>query len=149
MKSWPRSLFSGVKLSTLPNFLYAFQGGANHFLHVFQGGQKIFNGIFYVWPHTCPITIASSQRFKGYQLFNSLKYKKSSSKTVFPHTSASIICLCYWASREIFLYLYSFDISCKWSVKWQIMFKAKLSLTDNSYYIATNPNKAHFYPKSP
>ena len=43
------------------HFLYAFQGGANHFLHVFQGGARRFLTVyFYAWPHTCPITIASS-----------------------------------------------------------------------------------------
>ena len=53
------------------HFLYAFQGGANHFfvyisgganqfLHVFQGGARRFlTVIFNIWPHTCPITIAS------------------------------------------------------------------------------------------
>ena len=64
------------------HFLYAFQGGANHFfvyisgganqfLHVFQGGARRFlTVIFNVWPHTCPITIASSLRTTKYICIN-------------------------------------------------------------------------------
>ena len=67
-----RGNYTIYELRGANHFLYAFQGGANHFfvyisgganqfLHVFQGGARSFlTGIFYVWPHTCPITIASS-----------------------------------------------------------------------------------------
>jgi hypothetical protein len=43
-----------------PFFVYI-SGGTHQFLHVFQGGARRFlTVIFNVWPHTYPITIASS-----------------------------------------------------------------------------------------